>query len=824
MNRKIISLILILTLIFNLHGFGFVCYAAIGSEFAGGSGTETDPWQIESVVQLNNVRNYLGPDNHDKYFILISDINMDVYPFNDGKGWDPIGDWWNWGNNNFQGTFDGAGYTISGLYINDPDEPIMWDETDFSPEGLFGEVSNATIKNINLVDVYVTGYYCVGAIAGSADNSAINNINVTGTVSGYEYSGGMIGYIYKCLISYVNFSGSVNGFDILGGLVAYLDNSAIRNSSSSGTVVGNYCIGGLAGESYSSFIFESHSDSEVTGASDSGSVGGLVGTNTNYSTIDKSYATGNVIGTERIGGLVGINTSNSKVFNSYASGSASSNADDLYKVVGGLVGTNSYSSTIKNCYAVGLVTETGIRHGGLLGNNYTGNPVLSSYSLGPDNGLGEVVTDEQMKTQGTFTEWDFVKIWGIEADSYPYVMQNIEDAKIISLLHDSSINVPYGTTLDALGLPKTIFVILDDNTTVPLQVDWNDGNPLYEGTIPGDYVFTGTLKLVDGIENPDGLEAIITVTVWPEPKEIISVEPLPDITVPFGTYWHNIGFPVSVNVTLEDNSTIALPVTWNEYSTPYYNSDISGTYLVNGEIRTGMGEANTNGYFASVKIVVALPPDSQPVITGQPEDISVNAGETATFSVEYTANPEPDFQWQFSKNGGKKWTDIPGANLDNYEITQATVEMNGYLYRVIIDNGIGGPVTSNAAKLSVTYGIADIQIAQRDGVYDPATNEIVWHVNVYNNGPETAQGVVIKNSLANNTKLLSVISDYGYSVKGKSIIINVGKIEANQSIEIEIRVLVSRVTSTIENTATVTSESQDPDLSNNSSWSYVLIQ
>ncbi len=39
------------------------------AQFAGGQGTEADPWQIETAEHLDNVRNYLGEEHTDKHFI-----------------------------------------------------------------------------------------------------------------------------------------------------------------------------------------------------------------------------------------------------------------------------------------------------------------------------------------------------------------------------------------------------------------------------------------------------------------------------------------------------------------------------------------------------------------------------------------------------------------------------------------------------------------------------------------------------------------------------------------------------------------------------------
>src|SRR5574344_1919891 len=69
------------------------------------------------------------------------------------EGWNPIGDY----SNRFTGTFDGLGFAISNLYINHP-------ITDFVV--LFGYTNNATIKNIGLKNVDITGGNYTGGLVG----------------------------------------------------------------------------------------------------------------------------------------------------------------------------------------------------------------------------------------------------------------------------------------------------------------------------------------------------------------------------------------------------------------------------------------------------------------------------------------------------------------------------------------------------------------------------------------------------------------------------------------------------------------------------------
>ena len=68
------------------------------------------------------------------------------------------------------------------------------------------------------------------------------------------------------------------------------------------------------------------------------------------------------------------------------------------------------------------------------------------------------------------------------------------------------------------------------------------------------------------------------------------------------------------NVTLSDNTTVSAPVSWDNNSTPTYNSSAAGTYTFTGTITTPAGSTNSNNLKASVKVVVA--PQTVPTTTG----------------------------------------------------------------------------------------------------------------------------------------------------------------------------------------------------------------
>ncbi|PKM65217.1 MAG: hypothetical protein CVU95_16260 [Firmicutes bacterium HGW-Firmicutes-2] len=95
------------------------------------------------------------------------------------------------------------------------------------------------------------------------------------------------------------------------------------------------------------------------------------------------------------------------------------------------------------------------------------------------------------------------------------VIITVENREISSVETISEIYVAYATSLGAVEaqLPLTVEVILDDASTEMLTVIWDDGTPVYNGTISGTYVFEGTLILATGISNTASYVATVEVMV-----------------------------------------------------------------------------------------------------------------------------------------------------------------------------------------------------------------------------------------------------------------------------------------------------------------------
>ena len=128
---------------------------------------------------------------------------------------------------------------------------------------------------------------------------------------------------------------------------------------------------------------------------------------------------------------------------------------------------------------------------------------------------------------------------------------------------------------------------------------------------------------------------------------------------------------------------------------------ISGTPTESGEFtmmirawkaanKTGQGGTPTFNYVINVEAAAG----TAPMITDQPDSISVPEGGTATFELDGTADPEPTFQWR------KDGVAINGATSSTLTITSVSPSDAGD-YTVVITNSAGS-ATSAAATLTVT--------------------------------------------------------------------------------------------------------------------------
>lgn len=324
-------------------------------EVDGNNDTQDEVYEIINAGQLywfadkvnNDYENY-----KDKNAVLTKNITVNKDVLSDGalnesnkdkfRSWTPIG-YYNNGFYPYNGIFDGAGYTITGLYFNDDSKIRV---------GLFG-LNGGTIKNVNIADSYFCGGNAVGGVCGSnrdgGNLKTCNNIN--SFVSGSSSVGGVCGSNYGDTITDCNNTGSVQGKESVGGVCGWNEGS-VKNCSNSGNVTGTADnVGGVCGYSEGS-LETSYNTGNVQGEIDVGGVCGF-----QYSSnIDSCYNTGNVTGTTTstegivrgqngIGGVCGYQSGSAS--NCYSTGSVICN-EETGDYVGGVCG--SQLGTIKNCY------------------------------------------------------------------------------------------------------------------------------------------------------------------------------------------------------------------------------------------------------------------------------------------------------------------------------------------------------------------------------------------------------------------------------------------------------------------------------------------
>lgn len=258
---------------------------------------------IETVDDLLALAKATDAETLGKNYRLKADLNLKDTPFNGiGSADQP-----------FTGMFDGQGHTISHVTVNAPEGENA---------GFFNVIKGATIRDLKLVDVEITGKANVGGLAGSAQvqldsddlsknvANLIGGCSVSGTVTGTKNVGGLVGLnegktdpqtlfsiasaVDKCAASV-----TVNGKEMTGGLVGK-NGGTITKSSSGGTVKGDTTTGGLVGDS-SGDIYDSHTSCTVAGSSHTG---GFVGFSDGA--VKNCYSIGGVSGTDYTGGFAGV--------------------------------------------------------------------------------------------------------------------------------------------------------------------------------------------------------------------------------------------------------------------------------------------------------------------------------------------------------------------------------------------------------------------------------------------------------------------------------------------------------------------------------------
>ena len=229
-----------------------------------------------------------GGDYYKLNATLTANITLPAPTEEGGSNWTPMGN-----NREYAGTFDGAGYTVSGLAINRPDD---------NGQGFFRNIDReSTVKNLTVAGS-VKGNYNTGGIAGS-NNGTVTNCNNQVEVTGTNNStGGIVGSNIGqgTLVACTN-TGTVNGTNSTGG-IAGSNSGTVTNCNNQVEVTGtNSSTGGIVGSNIGQGTLVACTNTGTVNGTNS--TGGIAGSNDG--TLNACYSTGTVNGTSSTGGIAG---------------------------------------------------------------------------------------------------------------------------------------------------------------------------------------------------------------------------------------------------------------------------------------------------------------------------------------------------------------------------------------------------------------------------------------------------------------------------------------------------------------------------------------
>ena len=202
--------------------------------YAGGTGTEVDPYLIENGGQLRLLVGSSNEATNGKYYKLTQDIYLNNVSNPDWQNDSPNA--WATGWTSFSGTLDGDGHVVYGLYsvTTTSDRAALFPTINTS--------SNVTIKNIGIENGYMEAKNgiaagLIGAIQNGSGTITISQcyVNSDVVVNTTSYQGGLIGYLGhpKVTIENCYSLAQLKGTTVeghTGAIIGYADGNAVGSA------------------------------------------------------------------------------------------------------------------------------------------------------------------------------------------------------------------------------------------------------------------------------------------------------------------------------------------------------------------------------------------------------------------------------------------------------------------------------------------------------------------------------------------------------------------------------------------------------------------
>lgn len=354
---------------------------------------------ITNETQLRALAEYVNSGNscQGKQIILLNDIELDSE-----NEWVPIG---NSDSAAFSGIFNGNNYTISGLKFNRGNKL----HSEIKYVGLFGNVSNATIKNVTIDDSEII-------VEPDINKDTIYNHETGGSHFTFpSFVGGIAGYIgdeTSILYCTVGSRVFITGTEKVGGIAGYSDqvngnnDAIIMKCINKGQVKGYRDVGGILGICASHLKIQSCiNEGYISGYY---SIGGIIGAVIGNKPLNVEFCKNNgpIIGSEDIikefkdqfagipdkettifgGGIIGY-ISNSNIDGYIKNCTNTGNISGFDQYAGGIVGLNMEIDVLE-CLNEGFIEEATVNFG--VPEKYIGNYIglNSNENLNEDSIVG----------------------------------------------------------------------------------------------------------------------------------------------------------------------------------------------------------------------------------------------------------------------------------------------------------------------------------------------------------------------------------------------------------------------------------------------------
>ena len=385
------------------------------ADFAGGSGTETDPYQIETADQLFEFAQQVN--NGDSFAGETVQLTADIIIPAD-REWVPIGAQTNDGVH-FEGTFDGQNHIISGLTISN---------TYYLFAGFFAQLQG-TIKNTIFVNEVVE--------SNATDGSC-------------TYAGGVCGYcegtIQNC-ITFGTFSASGTSHNYAGGIAGFLPEGDNIGMYDCFTNASSCYAGSNAGSVYENCV-SNVADVETSGLN-------LNNSNNNVPTETTAYKAGN-------GYILWETTTSTLTLNNASIDAESATAInlDIPSVTVDVIGTNSIVST-ESVFPVGIRSEKEITitgDGTLNTNSIYSNDVIIINADGTINtpeisALGNFVYTKGnlnafvWDAKGNYQENNVLSVYGNQELTQNITVWDKSGEDGLTVMQGATLTIPEGMTL-----------------------------------------------------------------------------------------------------------------------------------------------------------------------------------------------------------------------------------------------------------------------------------------------------------------------------------------------------------------------------------------